>query len=164
MRSPRLARVCLVLLAIPDAIVGVWAAFFPASFFASFPGFGRIWVAVDGPFNEHLVRDVGQLNLALCLVVVVAAANLTPVMVRTAVGASLVVSLPHFVYHVSHLSALGTGDAWGEAISLGAAVALGCAALVAAAPSSNAGGMTRRRDGSPAFAEGHRPNAGGMTR
>lgn len=134
MRSPRLARVCLVLLAIPDAVVGVWAAFWPASFYARFPGFGRTWVAVDGAFNEHLVRDVGQLNLALCLVLVVAAVRPTVVLVRTAAGASLVVALPHFVYHVSHLSALGTGDAWAEAVSLALVVVFGLAALVAAAP------------------------------
>lgn len=138
MRSPRLARVCLVLLAIPDAIVGVWAAFFPVSFYASFPGFGRIWVAVDGPFNEHLVRDVGQLNLALCLVLVVAAVRPSVVLVRAAAGASLVVSLPHFVYHLSHLSALGTGDAWGEAVSLGLAVALAIGALAATGPRTSA--------------------------
>lgn len=133
MRSERTARICLVLLAIPDAIVGVWAALFPASFYSAFPGLGRTWVSVDGPFNEHLVRDVGQLNLALCLVLVVAAVRPVPLLVRTAAGASLVVSVPHFVYHVSHLSALPAADAIGEALSLGAAVLLGCLTLVAAA-------------------------------
>ncbi|MBX7161092.1 MAG: hypothetical protein K1X95_12440 [Acidimicrobiia bacterium] len=147
MRSERLARTCLVLLAIPDAIVGVWAAFWPASFYASFPGFGRVWISVDGPFNEHLVRDVGQLNLALCLVLVVAAVRPTVVLVRAAAGASLVVALPHFVYHVSHLSTLGTGDAWGEAVSLALVVLLACTALVAAAPRGEPGADTDANTG-----------------
>ena len=36
-----------------------------APFYDDFPGLGRSWVAADGPYNEHLVRDVGALNLAL---------------------------------------------------------------------------------------------------
>jgi hypothetical protein len=38
-----------------------------------FPGAGRSWVAPDGPFNEHLARDVGVLNLALAVVTIAAA-------------------------------------------------------------------------------------------
>lgn len=153
MRSTRTARVCLLLLAIPDAVVGIWAAFFPASFYADFPGLGRTWVAVDGPFNEHLVRDVGQLNLALCLVLVVAVVRPTALLVRTAAGASLVVSIPHFVYHVSHLSVLAAGDAAGEAVSLGAAVVFGCVALWAAAPAV----AERRSDPSSTASARHIP-------
>ena len=37
----------------------------PAAFYDDFPGLGRMWVAPDGPYNQHLVRDVGELNLAL---------------------------------------------------------------------------------------------------
>lgn len=146
MRSERIARVCLVLLAIPDAVVGVSAAFFPASFYSGFPGLGRTWVSLDGPFNEHLVRDVGQLNLALCLVLVVATARPLPQLVRTAAAASLVVSVPHFVYHLSHLAGLPATDVVGETVSLGAAVLIGCLALVAAAA---ARGLGADRDARP---------------
>ena len=45
----------------------------PKSFYEDFPGAGRVWVAVDGPYNEHLVRDVGSLNLALAFVAVAGA-------------------------------------------------------------------------------------------
>ena len=44
----------------------------PQSFYDDFPGLGRAWVSVDGPYNEHLVRDVGALNLALLVLFVVA--------------------------------------------------------------------------------------------
>ncbi|WP_431280253.1 hypothetical protein [Leifsonia poae] len=57
-----------VLLAITIALgiyVGVWAQFFPEQFYRSFPGFGLHWIDLDGPFNEHLIRDVGSAYLGL---------------------------------------------------------------------------------------------------
>ena len=52
--------------------VGGWQTLAPASFYTDFPGAGRHWVSVDGPYNEHLLRDVGQGNLALGVVALVA--------------------------------------------------------------------------------------------
>lgn len=57
-------RLALGYLGLTSALVGVWAQFFPQMFYDQFPGFG-VWVAGDGPFNEHLVRDVGGLNLSM---------------------------------------------------------------------------------------------------
>ena len=57
------SRVILALLAITSVQLGLWATFAPRSFYEDFPGGGRNWVAVDGPYNEHLVRDFGALNL-----------------------------------------------------------------------------------------------------
>src|SRR3712207_8980589 len=50
----------------------MWQMFWPESFFRDFPGWGRHWVSVDGPYNEHLLRDVGQGNLAFGVVALVA--------------------------------------------------------------------------------------------
>ena len=49
------------------AFVGAWALAAPRSFYDGFPMPGLLgaWVASDGPYNEHLVRDVGSLYLAL---------------------------------------------------------------------------------------------------
>ena len=58
-------RASLWFLAVNGAVVGIWALFFPQAFYDSFPGMGRSWVSVDGPFNEHLVRDVGGSFLSL---------------------------------------------------------------------------------------------------
>ena len=55
----------VLLLAISAACVSGWALFAPRSFFASFPWWGHHWLAVDGPFTGHRVRDVGALYLAL---------------------------------------------------------------------------------------------------
>ena len=52
--------------------VGVWQYLAPRSFYDDFPGFGRHWVDVDGPFNAHLLRDVGQGNLAFGVVALMA--------------------------------------------------------------------------------------------
>ena len=61
---PGRVRLMLWVLAVSAFGVGVQAAFFPRSFYDDFP-FGRGWVAMDGRYNEHLIRDVGVLNLAL---------------------------------------------------------------------------------------------------
>jgi hypothetical protein len=113
-------RIGLAVLAVPALVIGVWAAFFPRSFYDDFPGLGRMWVAPDGPYNEHLVRDVGELNLALVIVTVAALIWLTPVLVRAVLAAWLVYSVPHLVYHLRHMSPFATDDQ----ISIGASLAI----------------------------------------
>jgi len=96
-------RVLLAVVAVGNAVVGLWATLAPRSFYDHFPGVGQNWVALDGPFNEHLVRDVGALNLALACVVVAAIVRPDRFLVTVAAGAELVYSLPHFLYHLTHL-------------------------------------------------------------
>jgi nucleoside-diphosphate-sugar epimerase len=115
-------RLMLWVLAISGAGVGVQAAFFPRSFYDDFP-FGRGWVALDGPYNEHLVRDVGALNLALVVMTVAALVLATRALARTAAIAWLAYSLPHFVYHLRHLSmSMAGADKVGIVVSLGVTV------------------------------------------
>ena len=57
--------------------VGLQALFAPRSFYDDFP-IGRGWVAMDGPYNQHLVRDVGSLNLALVVLVFAALVVVDP--------------------------------------------------------------------------------------
>ena len=95
------ARVALLLLAAAALYQGLWAQLAPRSFYDDFPA-GLTWVAVAGPYNEHLVRDVGGLINGLGAVAIVAALWMsTPLLIANAVG-WLVYGLPHFVYHVSH--------------------------------------------------------------
>ena len=100
-------RIALGYLALVSLEIGLWAQFAPRSFFDDFPGLGRAWVVVDGPYNEHLVRDVGGLNLALAAVIIAASI------------ASLLYGVPHLVYHIAHADSLATSDA---VISLGGLV------------------------------------------
>jgi len=95
------ARVALLLLALAGLYQGVWAQVGPRSFFEQFPG-GMSWVAVEGPYNEHLVRDIGGLVNGLSVVAIVAAWSLSrPLLAANAVG-WLVYTVPHFAFHVSH--------------------------------------------------------------
>lgn len=106
----RWVRAVLAIYGTGLAVTGVWAAAFPRAFYDDFPGFGRVWVAVDGPYNEHLVRDVGSLNLALAALLLAAAIRTTPLLVGVAAGANLVNAVPHTVYHLRHLDVFETTD------------------------------------------------------
>jgi len=65
--APGWIRVCLAFLALTTLITGAWALFAPLSFFTTFPAPGHPWVALLPPYNEHLVRDVGEFNLGFAL-------------------------------------------------------------------------------------------------
>jgi hypothetical protein len=54
-----------------------------------------------GPYDEHLVRDVGALNLALCALLVFAAVVLEKRLVQAALVAWLVYAIPHFAFHLT---------------------------------------------------------------
>jgi len=103
-------RIGLVYLAAGYALVGFWAAFAPRSFYTDFPGAGRHWISPDGPYNQHLIRDVGELNLALLVVVAAAAVTLSLPLVRAALVATLVNGVLHVVYHVRHVDMFSSGD------------------------------------------------------
>ena len=59
--ADRVIRAALAALAVVGLSSGLWAEFSPRSFYDEFPGGGRAWVAANGPYNEHLVRDFGAL-------------------------------------------------------------------------------------------------------
>ena len=112
--------------------VGVWAYFFPQSFYDSFPGVLGSWVSVDGPFNEHLIRDVGAMYLAL------GGASIGCLVWRSEVGyrilgiAWTIFGALHFAYHAFHLSHMPVVDAVGEMIALGVSLLLGVLLLIPA--------------------------------
>ena len=121
-------------------MLGLYALLAPSGFYASFP-MGRGWVAADGPFNEHLLRDFGGLNLALAAVTFAALITMTVTMVRTAAIATLLFGGPHLLYHLAHLGMYSTPDKLGNVIGLALPV-LGAVALLIL-------GSRRRRPSSP---------------
>jgi hypothetical protein len=125
-------RLALALLVAQGLIVGVWAAAWPRSFYDDFPGGGRTWVSVDGPYNEHLVRDFGDLNLALAVVTLVALIALTRVVALAAALGWIVYQAPHLVYHLRHLDLYDTSDKVANVASLVLALALPMVVLVGA--------------------------------
>jgi hypothetical protein len=58
---------------------------------------------MDGPYNEHLVRDVGALNLSLFLLSVGALFVGSRAIAKLAALAWLAYAIPHLVYHQRHL-------------------------------------------------------------
>lgn len=110
--------------------VGTWAAFGPRSFYDSFPGLHRVWVGIDGPYNEHLVRDVGGLYLALAAAGVVALFRQEPVATVMLGAAWTAFSIPHLAYHLHHLGELEAIDAVGNVVSLGGTLMLALFVLV----------------------------------
>jgi hypothetical protein len=66
------------------------------------------WVSVDGPYNEHLLRDLGGASLAIAVLVAFALARPSAGLVRAVAGAFLVSQVPHFLYHAAHLNLLST--------------------------------------------------------
>jgi hypothetical protein len=125
----RLHRVALAIIAGGSLVVGVWAQALPRSFYDDFPGAGRVWVAVDGPYNEHLVRDVGGLNLALAFVAVAALVTGSLAVARAAGGGALLYGVPHLVYHAANLSPFDAADSVAMLVSLGMVALAGAAAL-----------------------------------
>jgi hypothetical protein len=111
-------RVVLALLAISAGVIGLWAAFAPRSFYVNFPGGGHDWISPDGPYNEHLVRDVGELNLALMVVALFALVALSRALVLATAVAWLVYGVPHLVYHLRHLSPFHGSDVTSIPLSL----------------------------------------------
>jgi nucleoside-diphosphate-sugar epimerase len=115
---PGRVRLVLWLLAVSAFGVGVQAEFFPRSFYDDFP-YGRGWVAMDGRYNEHLIRDVGALNLALLVLTIGAIVVGTRAITRITAVSWLVYSLPHLVYHLRHLTmAMPGADKVGIVVSL----------------------------------------------
>jgi len=119
MTPRRIVRIALGILALVGIQVGLWAAFAPRSFYDDFPGSGRVWVSLDGPYNEHLVRDVGALNLALAVVAIVAFVTLSRAAILAAGGAWLAYGVPHLVYHLRHLEPYEGADTFALPFTLG---------------------------------------------
>jgi hypothetical protein len=110
------ARWSLIAIAVLMAPAGLQAAFAPRDFFDDFP-LGRGWISAgDAAYDEHLVRDVGALFLALIVVTVWAAWRREA---TTALAVAwLVQGVLHLGYHIGHLEGLGGADKTGLILSL----------------------------------------------
>jgi hypothetical protein len=83
--------------------LAIWPLASPRNFYEKFPGGGFHWIDINGPYNEHFLRDFGALNAALCVVIVFALWKPTTSLLQ-AIGLGLAIyALPHAIYHLSHL-------------------------------------------------------------
>lgn len=129
-------RILLWILALSGLAVGLQALFAPQYFYDEFP-FGRGWVAMDGPFNQHLVRDVGAFELALAVITFAALVVRSRLAAKLAALAWLVFSIPHGIYHVAHLHHVDAGDAIGIVLGTAGPALLALAVLVLPAGSKS---------------------------
>jgi len=138
-------RVGLGVLAVSQAVVGVWALLGPQSFYDGFPAAGHAWVALLPPYNEHLVRDVGAGTLALGVALVLAAWWLDRRVVITAVVAFLTFTVPHTVFHSLHLEHFPLVDAVLQQTGFLVEIVLAVAVLVLVARDRRAAELTATR-------------------
>jgi hypothetical protein len=117
-----LVRLCLVFLVLTGATVGFWALAFPAGFYGAFPGCGRVWISLDGPYNEHLVRDVGGMNLGFATLALFAL--LRPKLAAPLVvgWATLIFNSAHVIYHATKLGLYQPIDQVAQMFALGSAL------------------------------------------
>ncbi|GLZ49374.1 hypothetical protein Acsp06_55590 [Actinomycetospora sp. NBRC 106375] len=138
-----IARTLLTLLAVTQAMPGLWALLARVAFFDHFPLGGVGWVALLPPYNEHLVRDAGAGMLALAVALALAAWWLDRRVVIVAVIAFLVFVVPHTVFHSLHLAHFPLADAVAQQVGLILEIVLGVAVLVLVARDR---GTARTRD------------------
>jgi hypothetical protein len=130
----RVVRVLLGALALNALLLGFWATIAPRNYFDEFPGGGRAWVAPDGPYNQHLMRDYGALNVALGVVAVCAAVWLMRPLIVACGLAFITYAIPHLLYHLFHLDLYSTGDQIGIVVGLLVSPAVALAAIALARP------------------------------
>lgn len=131
--AKRWVRSGLAFLLLASLSVGPWAQFAPRSFWEGFPAFGRGWVSADGPYNEHLVRDVGGLQLAMAVVVLAALLRPAGELLLVAALASVAWQAPHAAYHLVHVGDLPTpADRIAQSFVLVASLAVAVALLIGA--------------------------------
>jgi hypothetical protein len=99
-------RTGLLLLVVLQTIIAAWQYFAPLSFYTNFPT-----VALDPPYNEHLLSDVGGLGLAITVVTVCAAVWLEYRLVCAALLGFIVYALTHLAFHLTHFDGFSTGEA-----------------------------------------------------
>lgn len=103
-------RIGLLFLAASALSVGLWALLSPLSFHEDFPVAGRHWVSALGPYNEHLVTDVGAGYLAPGVMLASAGILLGRTLVRVSLAAWLAFAVPHFAFHLTTLDAFSFAD------------------------------------------------------
>ena len=92
-------RLLAGLLAIDELVVGAWNQFWPEGFYARFPT-----VDLAPPFSEHYARDFGGATLGIAVVLIAAVIVPHGVLALVAGLSFSAFSIPHLVFHASHLA------------------------------------------------------------
>lgn len=112
-------RIGLGILVAVQLGTGLWQLLLPDSFYRDFPT-----VDLAPPFNEHLMRDFGGANVAIGIIVLAVAVWFEKRYVQLVLLAYLAFSIPHLIFHMTHLHGATTGDVVFQVLALGGAVVL----------------------------------------
>ena len=145
------ARFTLIQLGLIQGVLGLYALFFPRSFYEDFP-FGLGWVEALPAFNEHLLTDFGGLFLATSVMLLAASIRLERRWVVVSLVAFLAFSIPHTIWHAFNLEPYSTGNAIANIVTLAATVLLPLGVLFLVSKESRA----PRKAGAAAGSNGFR--------
>jgi alkylhydroperoxidase family enzyme len=135
-------RAGLVSLGIPQLALGIWALVSPSGFYGTFPVVaGQHWLPAYGPYDSHLVTDVGSTFLAIGLLMLFAAWFLERRVVGIALVVYLAYAIPHFIFHLRNDDVLSSGSQVvnGAALGLAALSALALLGLLLRPPPTSSG-------------------------
>jgi hypothetical protein len=100
-RRELVVRGGLLVLAGEAGLIGVHALFFPWYFYNHFL-FGRGWVKMLPPYNEHITRDLGALYLGLFVILGYAVLKMSKDLVNGAILGFVAATIPHMIFHIVH--------------------------------------------------------------
>jgi hypothetical protein len=132
-------RVCLTIVALAQAEIGIWGLLAPHSFYTSYPGAGHHWVSALGPYNEHLVRDFAAMELGFAVLLLAAAIWFGRRLVLVAGTAFLTATLPHLAYHLTTTESFSTTDNTASLVGFALEIGLVLAAMLFSARESPGG-------------------------
>jgi hypothetical protein len=115
---PRSVRSVTVVYGVTLGLMGLWAAFAPASFHRDFPLPGAAWVSTLGPFDEHVVRDFGGALVGLSFLGAWLGLRSGRREIAAAAVAWLFAAGVHLAYHLSVFDAFPTISALLQALGL----------------------------------------------
>ena len=88
-------------------------------------------MAAQPPYNEHLIRDIGGLNLGFALLFFASASTLDVALIRTSLGGWLLYAVPHFLFHITNLDRLSASEKVFQTLALGALIVVPIGLLLA---------------------------------
>jgi hypothetical protein len=140
--ATRLTVAVLLALAAAAFSVGIPATFAPRGFYNHYPFIGH-WVDHLPPYNQHLVTDVGEFELAFGLLFLCSARSRHPALLVPVCVVWALSQTAHAIYHATHLAHFSPADAVGEILSFIVLVALALVAIWLSRPASRARSVVR---------------------
>ena len=122
--APRLVADITVVIGAIAVLMGGWAFFRPAGFFADFPYPGADWVSTLGTYNEHLMRDFGSAQIGLGLAGIIVGVRRSRAGISAVLWGTVVFGSLHFGYHVGTFGMFDTISAASQAVALSAFIVI----------------------------------------